>query len=77
MRNLSGWAAVIYGAIHYKDVFGEPHFTHFCYGHPFLKVEAILNPDPKKWSEDEMKAGQHLVPLNIFNDSDQPDSVKG
>jgi hypothetical protein len=64
--------AVMYGAIHYKDVFGEAHYTHFCYYNPYLLVEAIGNPDPKRWNERALKAGQNLIPCETFNDSDLP-----
>jgi hypothetical protein len=62
----------MYGAIHYKDVFGDAHYTHFCYYNASLVVEAIGNPDPKKWNEGALKAGQRLLPCETFNDSDLP-----
>lgn len=64
--------AVIFGVIHYKDVFGLAHYTHFCYDNPFIIAEAIGNPDPKKWNQNALTAGKHLVPCENFNDADLP-----
>jgi hypothetical protein len=64
--------AVVYGAIHFNDVFGKSHFSHFCYYNAFLVVDAISDPDPKKWKESAINTGKHLIPCDNFNDSDLP-----
>jgi hypothetical protein len=60
---------VLYGAVHYTDVFGDPHYSHFCYFNFSLNEEALKNPDPKKWNQSAINAGKQLIPCNNFNDS--------
>jgi len=62
---------VEYGEIDYKDVFGDSHYTHFCYYNPTLIHAAVASRGDKKsqWNEQAMAAGQHLIPCGIYNDA--------
>ena len=62
---------VEYGEIDYKDVFGDSHYTHFCYYNPTLIHAAVASRGDKKsqWKEEAMDAGQHLIPCELFNDA--------
>ncbi len=69
-----------YGAIHYQDVFGDAHYTHYCFQNPFLIPSALVDPDPKKWKRSAIDAGKaqeelvagKLTPCQTFNDADPP-----
>ena len=47
-----------YGAIHYQDVFGDEHYTHYCFQNPYLIPSALVDPDPKKWKRSAIDAGK-------------------
>lgn len=58
-----------YGEIVYKDVFSDPHYSHFCYFNPTLIHEAVASQDTKKWNENALNAGKHLIPCSVYNDA--------
>ena len=59
-----------FGEIDYKDVFGDSHFTHFCYYHPTLIHAAVASGDEKKYRKWAIEAGKHIIPCDIYNDAD-------